>query len=143
MRKPTQDPPCRFEAPESASPMAAQWLREPVHSRRVEHDLASGETTMRIHDDFGARRILSHGLVTGEVADEVYRIHPDDPSSARVEIRWTQTLGRDVWQSRTEGTSIMWADTQHFHIEARLEAFEGAEQVFAREWKRKIPRDLV
>ena len=37
----------------------------------------------------------------------------------------------------------MWADAAHFYIEARLEAFAGEERVFARDWKRKIPRDLV
>jgi hypothetical protein len=37
----------------------------------------------------------------------------------------------------------MWADAEHFHIEAHLEAFDGEERVFSRDWQRKIPRDLV
>ncbi len=143
VRKPTGDPACRFESPESAPPMAVEWLRNPAHERTVEYNVANGETQVHIRDDFGSRRILTHGLVEDSVSSEVYRIHRDDPLCASVAIRWTQCLSRDAWQSRTETTSRMWADAAHFYIEARLEAFAGEERVFARDWKRKIPRDLV
>jgi hypothetical protein len=37
----------------------------------------------------------------------------------------------------------MTADLTHFHLQARIEAFEGEELVFSRTFEEQIPRDLV
>ncbi len=142
-RVPREEPVLSFEAPEGAPPLDAEVLRPAAAQRKVERDLARGETVLTIIDDFGARRIKAHGLETGAVARETYRIQPDDPLSARAEIHWTETLGRGDWQVRTESRSVQWADLERFHIRAEIEAFEGEERVFAREWQRSVPRDLL
>jgi hypothetical protein len=36
----------------------------------------------------------------------------------------------------------MRADKTDFHIEAKLNSFEGDKPVFSREWKERIPRDF-
>jgi hypothetical protein len=36
----------------------------------------------------------------------------------------------------------MRSDKTHFHIEARLDSYEGETPVFSRKWKEKIPRDF-
>ena len=132
-----------FEPPESAPPLALEFLRAAANRRTIETDLANGETILRIVDDFGEARDPDHGLVAGSVARETYRIHPDDPLSARAEAHWTQTLARDAWRVRTEVRSVMTADATHFHVHANLAAFEGDTRIFDRTWDRKIPRDLV
>ena len=94
-------------------------------------------------DDFGARRIQPHGLLTDEVARETYRIHREDPLSARAEIHWSERLQRDDWQVRTETKTQMWADRTHFFVHATLEAYEADARVFERTWDRQIARKLV
>ena len=81
--------------------------------------------------------------MTGEICRVTHRILPDDPLSARAETHWTETLGRGDWRVRCESRTKMWSDRDNFHIEASLEAFEGDERVFEREWTRSIRRDMV
>ncbi len=143
LRAPREERLRPFGAPEGAPPLAMEMLRAAAHSRTVEQDLAGGETVVRIVDDFGEMLDKTHGLATGRVARETYRILPDDPLSARVEIHWTETLRRDDWSVRTETFSAMTADREAFHITARLEAYEGEERVLKREWDERIPRDCL
>ena len=74
---------------------------------------------------------------------ETYRIQAGDPLSCRAEIHWTESLSRDEWSVRTETNTVMWADQEHFHIQADLEALENNDRLFNRSWTRKIRRQLV
>ena len=132
-----------FPPAEAAAPQQSESVRKSANSRHVEQDLATGETTLRIVDDFGARRIRPHGLEVGSVARETYTIRPDDPLSAVAETRWSMTMGRDDWHVRTETHTRQWADRDSFFIHAEMAAFEGDARVFHRVWDRKIPRDNV
>ena len=143
MRPPRDEPTPEFAAPESAPPLDLKELRPAAHERRLEQDQASGETRLHLLDDFGEYLDKSHGLATGSVARETYSIKPDDPLSARAETHWTQTLSRDDWSVRTEAFQSQSATRTHFIVTARLEAYDGNELVFARDWEEKIPRDLV
>ena len=131
-----------FEPPVTAPPAKDTTLRLPNHGRIVEQDMASGETTVRIIDDFGKTR-LEHGLVTDEIAREVYRILPNDPLSAKADIHWTEKLSREDWSVCTETVTSMWADRGHFYINASIKAFEGESEIYTQDWDRRIPRDLV
>ena len=132
-----------FEPPEAAPPMAEEMLRPAFHGRTIERDLANATTTVCITDDFGRSRIKSHGLITDEVCTETYRIQATDPLSCRAEIHWTECLARDTWSVRTETNTVMWADREHFHIQADLEGFENDDRLFNRSWTRKVERQLV
>lgn len=132
-----------FEEAEGSPPLEQEVLRPDGSQRTVERDLATGESVMRIVDDFGKHRDKTHHLVTSTIARETYRIHPDDPLSAHADIHWTEELERGDWQVRTESRQKMWADREHFYVHAELEAFEGDERVFSRTWDKKIKRDMV
>ena len=132
-----------FETPEAAPPMAEEILRPQSHQRTIERDVVTATTTVRITDDFGKSRIKSHGLITDEVCTEAYRIQAGDPLSCRAEIHWAEHLARDDWSVRTETNTVMWADREHFHIQADLEAFENEERFFNHSWTRKVQRKLV
>ncbi|MCK4869298.1 MAG: peptidase S15, partial [Alphaproteobacteria bacterium] len=84
---------------------------------------------------------LTHGLVTGSAAREWYSIHPGDPLSAEMRTHWTETLSRGDWAVRTETFAGMTSDAGHFHLTARIEAWEGEEMIFEKKFERKIPRD--
>ena len=132
-----------FPPAETAPPLEEEELRPVAHSRTLEQDQASGESVLRLLDDFGEYRNKSHGLATGAVARETYRITPDDPLSAQAETHWTQTLSRDDWSVRIEAFQSQRATKTHFIVTARIEAYEGEELVFERDWAEEVPRDLL
>jgi len=130
-----------FDPPDSAPPLRQREIAPPAHVRKVTHDQQSGRTTMEIVDDFGEQVDLSHGLMTGSVAREWYSIHPDDPLSAEMRTHWTEKLSRGVWAVHTETFAGLTSDANHFHLTARIEAWEGDELIFEKNFDRKIKRD--
>jgi hypothetical protein len=96
---------------------------------------------MEILDHFGEYEDMTHGLVAGSTAREWYSIHPDDPLSAQMRTHWTQKLSRGDWAVRTETHASLSCDARYFHLQGRIEAWEGDEMVLERNFEKKIPRD--
>ncbi|UYV37782.1 CocE/NonD family hydrolase [Rhodobacteraceae bacterium D3-12] len=134
---------CRFEPPDAAEPWAVEALRPAQNSRVVETDMSSGIVRLNIEDDFGLRRDLGHGLISGGKAREQWDIHPDDPLSARGKTHWTEEIAREGVALRSETYAEMWADETFFHLTARLEAYENDTLVFEKDVKEQIKRDGV
>jgi putative CocE/NonD family hydrolase len=132
-----------FPLPEAATPWRTETLRPANSERNVIVDQKTGMTTLAILDDFGEVRDLDHGLANGSVVRETWSIHPDDPLSAKMETHWTQTLARGGWSVRTETFSRMSSDAEAFHLTARIEAYEGEQLVFERDFIDFVPRDNV
>lgn len=130
-----------FPPPDAAPPWQTETLRDETHVRRQETDMVTGEVSLVIEDDFGKVRDLDHGLINGAVARERWSIHPDDPLSARGTCHWTDELERDDIRLRTEATCEMWSDATHFHLSARMEAYENDTLIFSRDHADRIPRD--
>ena len=118
-------------------------MRESSNSRTVERDDATGTVTLAIVDDFGEVRELNHGLETGGVARERWTIDPADPLSAYGETHWTQTLSRSGGSVRTETYTTMRSDRENFYRTGRIEAFEGEQLVFERDFDETIARDHI
>ena len=132
-----------FEPAQSAPPWAIETLREPTNHRLTRTDQKTGAVSLEIHDDFGEVEDLDHGLINGSTAREWWEIDPSDPLSARGQTHWTDTARRGVWQVRTETFSELSADADTFHVTARIEAYEGRQRIFARNFEKVIPRKLV
>ena len=132
-----------FEPPESAPPWRSERLREPLSTRETRRDPETGETTTSLVNDFGEYRDLEHGLRAGSATRERWSIRADDPLSARAEIRWTQTGGRDAWRWRTEALVQLHADADAFHLSGKLAAFENGKRFFERRYEDTIPREFV
>lgn len=130
-----------FPAPDSAPPWQTETLREPANVRQREVDMKTGIVSLAIEDDFGLRRDLDHGLISGSMARERWEIHPDDPLSARGACHWTTEMTRDDTHLRTETYSEMTCDADTFHLRARLEAYENDVLIYARDEEDSIPRD--
>ena len=94
-----------------------------------------------IEDDFGKVRDREHGLISGSIARERWTIHPDDPLSAKGHCRWTDELERDGIQIRTETSCDMTSDATHFHLTARLEAYENGTLIYERDVTDSVARD--
>jgi hypothetical protein len=132
-----------FPAPEGAAPWATETIRPTSAERHVDRNEKTGLVTLSITDDFGQVRDLAHGLANGSIVREIWAIHPDDPSSASGKTHWTQTLSRNGWSVRTETFAEMRSDAQNFMLSARIEAYEGENLVFERDFEQTVPRAFV
>ncbi|MCB1430324.1 MAG: peptidase S15, partial [Nitratireductor sp.] len=132
-----------FEKPEGASPWNIAMRRKAHSSRRQETDMATGETTIIIENDFGITEDLDHGLWQEAVSVERWTIHPDDPLCASAHILWTKRMGRGDWQIEAKSSCAMRADAENFQIRANLSASENGQPVFERQYDDSIARDMV
>ncbi|MGH1578113.1 CocE/NonD family hydrolase [Planktotalea sp.] len=130
-----------FEPPEADEPWKVETLREGSNSRKTITDWTTGTVTLEIIDDFGKVKDSDHGLINGSIAREWWSIHPDDPLSARGKTHWSDELERDGITLRTEAMSEMHSDKTHFHLSARIEAYENNVLIFEKDVKRSIARD--
>ncbi len=130
-----------FEPPTAADPWNTEEIRPENHIRRQETDMVTGRVDLVIEDDFGKLRDKDHGLVHGSVARERWSIHPDDPNSATGSCAWTDEIERDGIRLRTQANCDMKSDATHFHLTARLEAYENDKLVYERDITDSIPRD--
>ncbi|MGB8817118.1 MAG: CocE/NonD family hydrolase [Rhizobiaceae bacterium] len=131
-----------FAGPEAAPAWRVENIRRARSTRKTER-MPDGAVVLKVFNDFGCDRALDHGLETGSHTEEIWSIQPDDPLSARAEIRWEQTSKRASWSTRTETTSEFWSDHNHFHMTGSVKAYEGAALVFERRYQDKIKRDCV
>ena len=94
--------------------------------------------------DSGTRRFDRHGWTTGAKADYQYHIHPDDPTSACVDLSATETYGREgQLDARIEAHQKMTCDKTHFIIEVSLDVFDDDQAVHSRQWTKRIARDCI
>jgi putative CocE/NonD family hydrolase len=104
----------------------------------------SGVQSFIFKADTGTRRIDRHGWRHSAKTNYQYHIHPEDPTSARVDLKATETYGRSgQLDARIEASQIMTCDSTHFVIEASLNVFDGGRQIHARQWKKRIARQGV
>ena len=69
----------------------------------------------------------------------IFSVKPDDVASAAQQVESTYVVGKvkAVVQSKLSATP------KHWLLSAKLEAFEGKKRVYTKEFKEKIPRNLV
>ena len=103
--------------------------------------MVTGRVDLVIEDDFGKVRDNDHGLIGGSIARERWSIHPDDPNSATGSCDWSDEIERGDIRLRTEATCKMTSDATHFHLTARLEAYENDKLIYERDVTDSIARD--
>jgi len=109
-----------------------------------EKDGNTGIQSFIYRTDSGTRRFDRHGWTSSVKTDYQYHIHPDDPTSACVNLFATETYGREgQLDARIEASQKMTCDKTHFIIEVRLDVFEGETQIHSREWNKRIARDGI
>ncbi|HQY43526.1 MAG TPA: CocE/NonD family hydrolase [Paracoccaceae bacterium] len=132
-----------FQPAESAKPLTLREIRPDRHVRRTEIDQRTGIVSLIIEDDFGEYENADHGGIAGSVARERWDIHPDDPLSAHGSAHWTEVVEREGRRLRTEAFCSMRSDATHFHLSARIEAWEGDELTYARNHEESVARDFL
>ncbi len=84
------------------------------------------------------------GWEHGSVSRQHYEITDNEPNSNKAHLHWTTRfrrpeMGVDV---RTETHSFLQSTPTEFHFSASLEAFEGENMVYSKNWEKKFIRDL-
>ncbi len=133
-----------FAVAETAPPLEVTVEREPDYRWTVEHDLVTG--MVRVHQWFDEGRKVFHeheGWTVESTHDEYFRIHPEDPSSAAVDLTWTESCQRGDWRVSSRTRTRLTSNATHFTLLARLEAWEGDLLAHSATWKRKFSRHGV
>ncbi|MGI9371974.1 MAG: CocE/NonD family hydrolase [Hyphomicrobiales bacterium] len=131
-----------FDPPESAPPLKLEEVSPPSNTR--ESSQKNGKEILVVTDDAGTYLDTTIGLTTGSKRRERFEIKADDPLSAKAETHWTQTLSRDDgWAVRTEAFQTLSCTSDVFFITARVEAYEGDELVFEKDYHEQVARDLL
>jgi putative CocE/NonD family hydrolase len=91
----------------------------------------------------GVVRIDRLGLELGSEGDFSSHIEPDDPLSAIVEMRQSQTLSRGSWRTRWETRIRISCTRGAFLLRATMSAWEGEAEVAHRVWNTRVPREFV
>jgi hypothetical protein len=93
--------------------------------------------------DMRIERIDRLGLELGTHNEAKFHVEEDDPLSAVNDLRRTWTMSRDAWQIRIETQMRLSCNRDVFLLQGSLRAWEGASEVYRREWDRAIPRDFL
>jgi uncharacterized protein len=91
----------------------------------------------------GVVRIDSLGLELATDTSFKSHIDEDDPLSAAVEMRQSQTISRGAWRTRIETQMRMSCTLDAFLLRAEMRAYEGDVEVCRREWDRSVPRHFI
>jgi len=83
------------------------------------------------------------GLEAGNDWHWEQEIRDNDPTSASIAMRRTATLARGAWRTRVETGMRLTCTRDSFRLQASVRAFEGDDEVCARDWDETIPRDLL
>jgi uncharacterized protein len=130
-----------FAEPETAQPLAVQWLRDRVPYVVVSHDHVSGLVEYRMSRALSGAKRFEDGLEYSDRDPIRFSIVEGDPLSARVECERTIEIGRGEWRTRIEMRSEMTADAENFTVSETLDVYEGTTRCYALRRSADIPRD--
>lgn len=91
----------------------------------------------------GVVRIDRLGIELGTEGRFDVHIEKDDPLSALLSMRQTQTISRDAWRVRIETTLRLSCTGDAFLLRATMRACEGDTELRRRTWACDVPRDLL
>ena len=133
-----------FSMPEAAPPQSATSIEPDLFTRAVERDEANGMTRSTVVIDSGMTRLDAHGWEQGSVSTETFEICDDDPNSNKASVHWSTRCNRPQMsvRTRTETNSSLESTPTEFLFRASLEAFEGEERIYVKQWEERFPRDL-
>jgi predicted acyl esterase len=104
-------------------------------------ETAAPEPTTEIRP--GVVRIDRVGLELGTESSFEAHLDGDDPLSAEVTMRQSQTVSRGHWRVRIDTQMRMSCTHDAFRLYASLRACDNDVEVCCREWSSEIPRSLV
>ncbi|GLU48508.1 CocE/NonD family hydrolase [Nocardiopsis ansamitocini] len=135
--------PVPFDEPEGTEPISTTQLLPGEQRWGVSRDLVDYGASLDVVKDLGTVRFEDIDLEVERRSEEHYGWVGDDFDSVRGETVWTMGFSRGDWSARTLTRTVLTSTPTEFRLHATLDAFEGDERVFARDYTTAIPRDHV
>lgn len=133
-----------MKQPDNEDPLPHYPVLCPAETRRtVERDLMSGCTNYNIYEDTGMSMHPDTGLATRQTREEQWSIHPDNPLSMKGVCEWMTFMERGDWKLKTIAGSQMTCTATSWKISACLQAYEGEQLIFKKEYAAEIPRNYM
>jgi hypothetical protein len=132
-----------FEPPLAPPAVAYRDSRAGRAWRIVTDDLGAGSRRIELGKDYGAGELLEIGVEDDALLLEIYEIANNDPLSARCRIEGRAGFASAGTRCRIETVTEFSASETHFELDCRIDAYENGESVFARRFRRSIPRDFM
>jgi len=130
--------------PANPDPLPAYIELSPPQTRRtVERDMTRGVTHYRIFEDTGLIEHPDTGVATEDIREETWSIAPGDPHSMTGVSTWTCIARRSGRSLKTVSQSRLSCTATEWITSAKVEAFEGEEQIFAKTFEKRIRRDMM
>ncbi|WGI20917.1 CocE/NonD family hydrolase [Amylibacter sp. IMCC11727] len=127
-----------FDPAKGAVPIDFKRFTQRVESKNVTLD---GDVwRQEIIGDDGLIENPKTGLKTAQKVHEVFEITEGDPRSARAKFAWERSYGRGDWMVHTKSHVALSSEDGVFVVAAKLEAFEGDEPLFERDWRAVVPK---
>ena len=134
-----------FGPPEAAKPWDLTTVEpDQPYRRSVERDDVTGELVQTVSSGGGMHRLNKLGWEFGSSMEQHFTVRDGDPTSARIEIRWTVHFRRPGtdFDVSAETRSTLACTKESFLYSADEEAFEGQQRLYAQTWNRRFERDL-
>ncbi|MFE4823873.1 CocE/NonD family hydrolase [Streptomyces sp. NPDC056704] len=139
----SSDPSSPFEAPEGTAPIGTTRMTPPEQRWEVSRDLVDYGAVLNIVKDRGTVHYDAMDLDVGCRAHERYTSFADDFTSPAGEVTWTMSFRRKDWDVQVRTSTRLTCDTEEFHVNATLDAYEGGRRVASRTWNESVPRDAL
>jgi putative CocE/NonD family hydrolase len=132
-----------FGEPEGTPPISITTLRPRDQRWTVSRDLVGYASQLDVVNDLGTVRLDDIDLELTRRAEERYSWVGDDFESPRGTVRWHLEFARGDWHAMSVTRTVLSCTSTEFHLHATLDAYEGEERIYSRNWRTTIPRDHV
>jgi hypothetical protein len=132
--------PVRFASPPADGSAVLTQHQEPEYRWRVHRDLETSASELEVIMDEGEKYLPDVDLTLRHHTWESYRSVADEFDSIEGEVIANREFHRDDWRIRTRTRTLLRSDAQAFYVVAELDAWEGEDRVFSRNWQQRIPR---
>jgi len=136
------EPPAHFSEPEEAPSPAHESSGYEDGSREIRRDVASGAVEIE-SGGTSTLKLLESGLEHRSVARLLHRIVEGEPLSAFNSYEREISISRGDWRTRVHTLSTMSSTDEEFQLTNLVEGYEGDCRIFAKTWRRAVPRDHV
>jgi hypothetical protein len=95
---------------------------------------------MTVVRNLGAMHLPETNITVRGIGRETYETVDDDPGKTRSTAIREASLERGDWKATVATRSVLTIDGTDYVLVSEIEAFEGAEKIFARQWTERIAR---
>jgi len=122
-------------------PMPVDILVKPERGRQsLVRDIATGRAEMTVVRNLGAMHLPETNITVRGIGREIYETVDDDPGKTRSTAIREASLERGDWKAKIATRSVLTIEGPDFVLVSEIEAFEGPERIFARQWTERILR---